>query len=178
MTERKIPTITTERLTLRPWVLSDAPRLHELLSGDDVLKYFPNQTVPPLDRVEKFIERQLQHWQDHGYGWWAVTLTSSGELMGWVGLQFLPETNETEIAYMLGREYWGKGFATEAAAVGIRMGFAELGIETIVAIVHVENAASCHVAEKLGMGSRTRATYFGMESYRYSLDRSAFVTTG
>jgi ribosomal-protein-alanine N-acetyltransferase len=89
-------------------------------------------------------------------------------------LQFLPETDEIEVAYLLGKLYWGQGLATEAALAGLRYGFQVLELETIVAIVHPENAASRRVIEKLGMPFAEHAHYFGMDVCRYVMERASF----
>jgi ribosomal-protein-alanine N-acetyltransferase len=171
---QEIPTITTPRLTLRAFTEADVEPLFQLLAEPDVLRYFPNPGPPARDRVEKLVARQSAHWAEHGYGWWAVDLRADGAFAGWNGLQYLPETGETEIGYLLGKPFWGKGLATEGARAGLRFGFEELGLEKIVAIVHPDNVASRRVIEKLGMSGRERAHYFGMDVYHYALKRQAF----
>jgi ribosomal-protein-alanine N-acetyltransferase len=166
-----IPTITTARLVLRPLTEEDVDPLHRILGDGDVLRYFPNTNPPARDRVQKLISDQLAHWEERGYGWWAVELRSRNGLIGWSGLQFLPETEEVEVAYLLGKAFWGRGLATEAAQACLQYGFEQVGLESIVAIVHPENAASRRVIEKLGMSLVDRAHYFGMDCYRYSIDR-------
>ena len=99
----------------------------------------------------------------------------SQELIGWCGLQFLPEFGETEVAYLLSRPYWGQGLATEAARAAAQFGFQTLGLERLVAIAHVENAASQRVIEKLGMSFVEQLSLWGIECYRYSLPRAAFA---
>jgi ribosomal-protein-alanine N-acetyltransferase len=167
-----IPTIVTPRLILRPFTSQDAGSLHRVLGGRDVLRYFPNPEPPTMERAERMIAHQLEHWRDYGYGWWAVELSATGEYTGWCGLQFLPETEETEVGYLLGRPFWGRGLATEAAQASVRHGFEVLGLETIVAIVHPENIASQRVIEKLGMSFTGQAHYFGMPCYHYTLERT------
>jgi ribosomal-protein-alanine N-acetyltransferase len=114
------------------------------------------------------------HWRERGYGLWAVEARSTGQLMGRSGLQYLPETDEVEVDFLLGRAHWGKGFATEAGRASVRYGFEEVGVESIVGIVHPDNTASRRVLEKLGMRSTGPAEYFGMACYRYAVERSAY----
>jgi RimJ/RimL family protein N-acetyltransferase len=169
-----VPTITTARLILRPLTGEDLEPLHHIMSEKDVLRYFPNPDRPSLDRIQGIITRQLKHWEEHGYGWWALELRSKNGLIGWSGLQFLPETEETEVAYLLGKAFWGRGLATEAAQAGLRYGFENVGLESIVGIVHPENIASQRVIEKLGMSFVDQARYFGMDCYHYSITVSSF----
>lgn len=120
------------------------------------------------------ISDRLRHWQEHGFGWWAVEPRSKKRLIGWSGLLFLPETEEVEVGYLLDQAFWGKGLATEAAQACLKYGFGNLDVESIVAIVHPENIASQRVTEKLGMSFVDRSHYFGMDVYRYSIERSCF----
>jgi ribosomal-protein-alanine N-acetyltransferase len=103
-----------------------------------------------------------------------VETRSKGGLIGWNGLQYLPETEEVEVGFLLSRAHWGKGLATEGAAASLGYGFERLELESIVGIVHPENAASQRVLEKLGMSRQGAAEYFGMEVYRYVIDASAY----
>jgi ribosomal-protein-alanine N-acetyltransferase len=169
----KIPTITTSRLTLRAFTEKDVEPLHRILGKKDMLRYFPYPDPPSRDKVERLIAGQLKHWEAYGYGWWAVEPRSKDSLIGWSGLGFLPDTEEIEVAYLLDRAVWGKGLATEAAQACVGYGFEALELESIVAIVHPENTASQRVIEKLGMSFVDRAQYFGMDCYRYAIERPA-----
>ncbi|MGD8597579.1 MAG: GNAT family N-acetyltransferase [Anaerolineae bacterium] len=162
-----IPTIQTSRLTLRPFAAADAVPLHRILAQEGVLRYFPTPGPPALDRVERLIDRQLRHWAEHGHGWWAVESRASGQLIGWNGLQYLPDTDEVEIGYLLAKDQWGQGLAVEGGRVGLRYGFDTLGLERIIAVVHIENSASMRVAEKLGLTFDLQTEYFGIEVNRY-----------
>jgi len=158
-------------LTLRPFVEDDVDPLHRVMGDREVLRYFPSSDPPSRERIERLIEFQLEHWEKHGYGWWAVVLRAEQRaalpLIGWAGLQYLPETDETEVGYLLGKPYWGRGLATEAARESVRFGFEDLGIETIVGVVHPENIASQRVLEKAGLSFVEEASYFGMDVRRY-----------
>ena len=169
-----IPTLETPRLILRAFTADDAEPLHRILGEEGVLRYFPSPDPPSLDRVQKFIARQLAHWQEHGLGWWAVVPRGGEELIGWNGLQFLPETKEVEVGYLLSTPFWGQGLAVEGARISLQFGFETLGLESIIALVHPENQASIRVTEKLGMSWTDRTHYFGMEVFRYLINRSAF----
>jgi len=170
-----IPTVTTDRLILRPFTEHDAEGLHHILGQEGVLRYFPKPDPPPLDRVQKLIAAQLEHWDKRGFGWWAVEPKSEEGIIGWNGLQYLPETEEVEIGFLLSKPYWGKGLATEGASEGLKYGFETLGLERIVGIVHPENIASQGVLGKLGLTFNNEAEYFGLRVYRYVIDASAYT---
>jgi len=169
-----IPTFETDRLTLRAFRTEDAPALTGILQQKDVLKYFPGDTVPSVERSERFITNQLESWAVKGYAWWAVEDRETGALLGWSGLQYLSETDETEIGYLLHKNFWGRGLATEGARVGIRFGFETIGLEEVIALAHPENVASRRVMEKMGMSFDREAEYFDMTVARYVLRRDAY----
>jgi len=172
---REVPTLTTQRLSLRPYTSADVEPLHRLLNEGDVLRYFPNPLPPPREQVERIVNHILAHWQEQGFGWWALEQQADPHLMGWCGLTYLPETGETEVAYCLGKAYWGQGFATEAAMATLRFGFERLALPRIIGLVHPDNGASRHVLEKLGMSFVDRTSYFGMDILRYWRDRETWL---
>ncbi len=161
------PTITTSRLSLRSFTFEDTDALHQILGVPGVLQYFPTPDPPEWDRVGKLIERQIKHWEDYGYGWWAIERLADKQLLGWSGLQYLPETDEIEVGFLLGKPFWGLGLATESAQAGIEYGFDSLSLQEIVGIVHPENIASQRVLEKIGLEFVREAEYFGMACYLY-----------
>jgi ribosomal-protein-alanine N-acetyltransferase len=173
-TENSIPVIKTNRLSLRPFEMSDVNTLHRILSDGDILQYFPDPKAPSKTRVKSIIEKQLDHWGVHGFGWWAVEPLNWHEMIGWCGLRYLDETDEVEVAYLLGRNYWRQGLATEAARASLNFGFDELKLEKIIAIVHPENLASRRVLEKLGMGNAEYRKYFGMDCVRYYITKENY----
>ena len=152
-----------------------------------MLRYFPSPLPPPLVRVQRLVQEQLDHWQEHGYGWWAVEVRRSasprqvGAFIGWAGLQYLPEadtgrpTDETEVGYLLDKAYWGQGLATEAARASVCFGFETLDLAEIVGIVHPDNVASQRVLEKTGLSRVERTVYFNMDCYRYAVQRDAWM---
>ena len=171
----KTPIITTPRLILRPFTGADVDPMHRILNGEGVLRYFPPTDPPARDRVQRMISGLLKHWEERGYGLWAVESQASGELIGRCGLQFLPDTGEVEVDFIFGREFWGQGFATEAARASLQYGFDELGLERVVGIVHLENMASQRVLEKLGMELVEQKQFFGIECYLYAVERPSYA---
>ncbi len=167
-----VPSIDTPRLVLRPFTMNDVDALYQILQEKDILRYFPSSKPPPRERVELLVSNQLKHWEEHMLGWWAVEPRLSRKLIGWCGLQFLPETEENEVGFLLSKSFWGQGFATEAAKASLQYGFEDLGLKRIVGITHPENVASQRVLQKLGMSFKVKTRYFGMDCYRYSIDRS------
>ncbi len=163
-----IPTIHTERLILRGFIPADYEPLCAILGDRDVLRYLPNTEPFPPEVVERIIQRQGVHWQEHGYGWYALEDRQTGEMVGWCGLNVLDETGETEIKYLLKQSHWGCGLATEAASRCVQDGFDLLGLDEIIGLVHPENSASRHVLEKLGMRYTGALHLWGLDLERYT----------
>jgi ribosomal-protein-alanine N-acetyltransferase len=169
-----VPIIETPRLAMRGFVSQDLDRLAEILSDREVMRYMPGGQPFNRERSTKTLNSILEHWEQHRYGWWAVTRRADLTLMGWCGLTYLDETSETEVAYLLDRPYWRQGYATEAARASLDHGFDRLGLETIVGVAFPENKASRRVMEKLGMTYTGTARYFGFDLARYVIDRGAY----
>jgi ribosomal-protein-alanine N-acetyltransferase len=168
-----IPSIQTQRLLLRPLLSTDADALHRIYQEEGVLQYFPSQVPPPIDRVLRFIDGQQAHWQKFGYGNWGIVPQGANEVIGWVGLQYLPELAETEVGFLFGRAYWGKGYATETALASLQYGFEQCGLAQIIALVAPDNLASRRVIEKIGMADVETLSLWGMELMRHRIERKA-----
>lgn len=163
----QIPIITTARLTLRPMQPADAITLHRIYQTDGVLRYFPNPNPPAIEKVERFILEQQTHWEAYGYGNWGIVPRDEEEIIGWAGLQFLPELGETEVGYLLGKPFWGKGYATEAARTSLQFGFDHFAFARLIALVHPDNNDSQHVLEKCGMKYIATIHLWGIDLMRY-----------
>ncbi len=168
-----ISTIETTHLLLRAWQPEDAPGLHMILQEDGLLQYFPNPNPPPRAKADEYIAHQLEHWQQYGYGHWAVVTRGDNQVVGWNGLEYLPELGETEVAYLLSKRVWGRGYATEAARAAVGFGF-DTGLPAIIGLVHPQNTASIRVLEKCGMVFGDRLTLWGLDMSRYRVDRAAY----
>lgn len=143
---------TTERLLLRQWRSADRAPFAQLNADARVMEFFPapltqQESDAMADRFEALIS-------ERGWGFWAVQLKTSGAFIGLVGLHTpadLPFSPCTEVGWRLAYDYWGHGFATEAAQAALRVGFEVLGLEEIVSFTTVANLRSRAVMERLGM---------------------------
>jgi RimJ/RimL family protein N-acetyltransferase len=169
------PSIQTSHLTLRPMVSADADVLHRIYQAESVLRYFPNPLPPTLEKIERFIAGQQVHWEKRGYGNWGIIPTGESEIIGWAGLQYLPELDETEVGFLLDRPYWGRGYATEAALASLQFGFGNFKLDHIIALVHPENLASRRVVEKCGMLYTDTISLWGIELMRHRIERTPLI---
>jgi ribosomal-protein-alanine N-acetyltransferase len=168
------PTLETPRLILRPFVPGDLDRVAELLADPAVVRYLPGGTPRTREQSERTLNFIIDHWELHSFGWWAVALKVTGELIGWCGLKWVETTGETEVLYTFAQAQWGKGYATEAARASLRYGFETLKLDRIIAVAVPENRASRHVMEKLGMTYDRIAFYYNSDLASYSITRQAF----
>jgi [ribosomal protein S5]-alanine N-acetyltransferase len=169
-----IPSRETPHLILHRWNLEDANALFRILQEPDILKYFP-PTAFTLEKTQRYIRHQLKHWEERGYGHWAVTIKADNRLVGWNGLEYLPETDEIEVAYLLSHQVWGCGYATEAARAAVNFGFANANLTSIIGLVHPENTGSIRVLEKSGLSFIDCKQYWGLEMRRYRVESTGHV---
>jgi ribosomal-protein-alanine N-acetyltransferase len=169
-----VPIIITPQLTLRALENSDVKSLYRIYQTEGALQFFPNPQPPPIERLGQFINHQQDHWKKHAYGNWAITLPGKTEIIGWAGLQYLPETGETEVGYLLDRQFWGRGFATQAAWASLQFGFERFDFDKIIGLVHPDNLASQRVLEKCGLNFIDEKVYFGISLMRYWIERRSF----
>jgi RimJ/RimL family protein N-acetyltransferase len=150
-----VTTLRTARLVLRRWQESDVEPMAGFNADPEVMRWIGDGTVRDLDQTRAGIAKIEREWEHSGYGLFAVELSRTGELAGFAGLTvpyFLPELMPTvEIGWRLGRQFWGQGIATEAAAAALRFGLITRDIERIVSIFQIGNDASERVMVKLGM---------------------------
>lgn len=165
----ELPTLHSPRLTLRQFSLDDVAALHQILSTPHILRYFPKAAAPDLERTTRIVNRQIEQWRTVGYGWWAMTPRNEERLIGWCGLQYLPETAETEVGYLLAQPFWGQGLGTEAAQATVAYGFAHFDFPELIGITHPDNIASQRVLQKAGMTFTRADRYFDMACYRYAV---------
>jgi RimJ/RimL family protein N-acetyltransferase len=145
--------IRTDRLLLRRWRPEDRPPFAALNADPRVVEFLPAPlTREQSDTLAECIEA---HFDEHGYGWWAVEARGLAPFIGFVGLSRVRfEAHFTpcvEIGWRLAVEHWGRGYATEAAQSAVVFGFERLGFEEIVAFTVSDNYRSRRVMEKLGM---------------------------
>ena len=167
----QIPSIQTFHLILRSLQSNDAKVMYQIYQTEGVLRYFPNPSPPSLEKVERFITGQQAHWEKYSYGNWGIVPKDKSETIGWAGLQYLPELDETEVGFLLDKPFWGKGYATEAAQACVRFGFEEIKLNHLIALVHSENLASRRVIEKCGMSYMNTLTLWGIELMRFRIER-------
>lgn len=146
--------IRTERLTLRNWEERDRELFHRINSDDRVMEFFP------FRRDRGTADALMDHMRDEiardGFGWTAAEIAATGECIGFIGLHraeipgVVPE-DTFEIGWRLAPEFWGKGFASEAARALLDFGFRRLKLDEVISFAARSNVRSTAVMQRLGM---------------------------
>ena len=145
--------LQTERLLLRQWRDSDLEPFAALNADPLVMAHFP--ALLTRAETETGVHRWRARIDAQGWGLWAAELRSSGEFIGFIGLQRpaapLPFAPCVEIGWRLAHAHWGQGYATEGACVALQYGFEQLNLPEIVAFTALSNQRSRAVMRRLHM---------------------------
>lgn len=144
--------LETKRLILREIEPGDFDALYRMNSNAEIMKYVGDGSVRTHEQMLGELDMLISHYtRKPGLGIWATLLKDSNTFIGASGLVFYDNTTEIEIGYRMLKEYWNKGYATEAALGLVKYGFNTLKLKKIVSSAHTENIASRRVMEKIGM---------------------------
>lgn len=149
--------LSTDRLNLRTWQPADVAQMSAISADPLVMEYFPS--IQNAERTQQMIEYIAKHFEQYGYGLYAVELKNTG-FIGFVGLDHpafeipgldVPRSEVIEIGWRLSSKHWNKGYATEAAKAVLHYAFTTLNIDQICSFTTVENHRSRRVMEKIGL---------------------------
>jgi RimJ/RimL family protein N-acetyltransferase len=160
-----VVSLETDRLVLRPPVPDDADALAPMYADPEVMHYVGDGRTLTRGETERSVRRMIERWEADGFGLFTTVRKEDEAVIGRVGLlvwntdTWEPTTraaaadvpNEVEVGYTLGRDYWGQGFATEAAGAVRDYALGELEADRLIALIIHGNTASENVARKLGL---------------------------
>jgi len=145
--------LRTERLLLRKWRPEDREPFAAMNADPEVMECLPKLLT--REESDALADRLEKHFDERGYGRWAVEVPGVAPFVGFVGLGYVDFpahfTPCVEIGWRIARAHWGKGYATEAAHAALRHGFTQFGLEEIVSFTVPHNIRSRAVMERLGM---------------------------
>jgi RimJ/RimL family protein N-acetyltransferase len=156
--------LETERLILREWREADKPLYAQVIGDPVVRRYFPSTGT--LADASIGIDRAIQRLADVGFSFLAVERKADGAFVGMLGMApfsddlraVIPGSPAVEIGWQLGKEFWGQGYAPEAAQAMLNLAWS-LGLPEVVAITYEGNTPSRRVMEKLGMTHDPAASF-------------------
>jgi len=166
--------LQTERLLLRQFRPDDAEALHEIYTQPEYLEHMP---VSDLEGARAQIERFSRMWDEHGHGQWAAVDLGSGRLIGRIGILRhtdwpLEPHNPPEVGWVLHRDWWGRGLATEGGRASLECWREYLVDEPrLYSFTTPGNIRSRAVMERLGLTLRGQTVWRGYDIVWYAVDR-------
>lgn len=146
--------ITTARLLLRQPVLADMESFFAIHSDPATNQFNPAGPLTDRAQASAVFQTWLQHWNEHGYGQWAVTTRDAPQTVigfGGVAQRLYGEVERLNLGYRFATSVWGNGYATELAEAALRYALHGLKQPCVFAIVRPAHTASIRVLEKIGM---------------------------
>jgi RimJ/RimL family protein N-acetyltransferase len=168
--------IETERLLRKPR-LDDAADLAVAYADPEVVRFIGDGSTATQEQVEDGIHQWLERWDSWGLSLCSLERREDGRVVGRAGfLLWDPEKwevggTETELGWLLAREHWGQGYATEAALALRDWAFDERGLTRLISLIDPANVRSIGVAERLGERYERDVEVRGKTSRLYSLER-------
>ena len=166
-------TLETDRLLLRPFRADDIDAYAAMCADPEVMKFMGSG---PMTREDawRHMAMLVGHWTLRGYGFWAVEERTSGAFIGRIGCHFPERWPDVEVAWVLARPFWDRGYAFEGARAAIAHAFTSLDRNHIVSLIDPANDRSRRLAERLGESVEGRAQLRGREVLVYGLSREAW----
>lgn len=144
-------TFTTERLQAERLMPTHLPEVRRMHRDPAVMAQLGG--VRDEDQTAAYLERNLHHWAEYGFGLWIVRERGGRDPIGRAVLRHLTidDVDEVEVGYAFYQSYWGRGLATEIATRCVAIARYELGLAALVGLTDPRNLASRHVLEKVGL---------------------------
>ncbi len=153
--------LTTPRLYLRRFTLEDTDLIIALNNDAEVLKYIQESLIDTETKALEVLSQRILPYYENNLGRWAVHLKNTNEFIGWCGLKYRAELNETDLGYRYIKQYWRNGYALEAAQHVLNFAFKTLHINEVIGRTHIENKGSLSILQKIGMAYLKNETVDG-----------------
>jgi len=167
--------LESERLRLRWFREDDLEQFCQICSDAEVMRFLGDGRPMTEMEVWRQMATFMGHWYFRGYGIWAVEEKSSGKVIGRIGFMNPAGWPGFELGWTLGRESWGKGYATEGAQRALEYAFSEMNRDHVISLIAPENVASIRVAERLGEKVEGRTEVLGRNVYIYGIGRDDWL---
>lgn len=163
--------IETPRLILRQLTLEDVEDLANIYADPVVMKFY--RSTITYEQTLQQVESIISKYEQRGWSLWATIHKAERKFIGRCGLapQQVDGQLEVEVGYLLAKEYWGQGLATEAAIACRDYGFEKLGLNRLISLIDPENIASQKVAIKNGMKYDKDAQMWGKIVRVYTINQ-------
>ena len=147
-----LPTLSTDRLTLRPARMSDAQDMYEYSRDPEVARHVLWEAHRSVHQTRQYVRYLIRQYRNAAPATFVIELTQERKVIGTIGFMWIqPDNRSAEIGYSLSRAYWNRGYMSEALKEILRFGFTELRLNRIEAQHEVDNPASGRVMAHAGM---------------------------
>jgi RimJ/RimL family protein N-acetyltransferase len=162
--------IASKRLMLRPFCVDDIPIFAKMSSDPAVMRYVTRGSQS-FTEISDTVAYFLEHLKQYDYGVTALIDKQLKTLIGFSGFNHhsFEGKEYVELGYRILPEYWGQGYATEAAQALVHYAFTDLKLPELISIIHPQNIASLRVSSKIGMKLMLTTEYQDMPSEIYYL---------
>ena len=164
--------LETPHLILRELNPGDIDDLAAMFANPEVMRYIGAGRVLTREEARASLDRGIAHYASDGFGLWATVEKATGRLVGRCGLIVWDDIDgraETEVGYLLAREAWGKGYASEAALASRDFALRDLGRTRLISLIYHDNWRSIRVALGIGMSYEKDTLLYGSTVALYSL---------
>lgn len=143
--------LVTARLRLRPVRQRDFDSLYAMFNDPDVMRFYPG--LRDRAQTQEWIDWNASAWEKHATGFFALERLEDDAFVGQCGPlpQEVDDRFDYEVAYLLAREHWGRGYATEAARACRDWAFRTFEPDRVVSFIAPDNQRSIHVAQRNDM---------------------------
>jgi len=147
--------------------------LIDLFGRQELVAHRPNPTPDPPEASVKRLIRDMAHWDEHGFGRWAVEAES--KLIGFGGVTISKEFEGLNLSYHLHPDSWGKGYATELVQEALALAFGALKADRVIGLVRPANPASRRVLERTSFIFEREVELHGAPTMLFALEKSRYT---
>ncbi len=166
--------ISTNRLLLRQIKKEDQHFIQRYLADEELSKHLPLERPYTESESLKWFLGRIEHWSKNTFGTYIILNKECTQRLGYCGIEYVRDTEYVDIRYSLLKEYWGNGYAFEAALAVLKQGFNELCFRKLYGAAVPANIASVSLLKKLGMSEDTTFCVYGSEVAHYSVSSARY----
>jgi ribosomal-protein-alanine N-acetyltransferase len=167
--------IATKRLSLGQVKNVDKDFIINYLACGKHATYLPLERAYTREEALKWFNGRLTHWLQHNFGTFLVQLRQQKVAIGYCGIEYVRDTQYIDIRYGITRQFWGNGYAYEAALAVLKNGFIKHGFEKLHGAAVLKNLASIRLLEKLGMTEDKEFDVYGDGIAHLSVNKEKYT---
>ncbi|MER2107137.1 MAG: GNAT family N-acetyltransferase [Solibacillus sp.] len=162
--------LSTARMDFQRYTEADLEQIARLVTNPDVMHYIGDGQVKDKTYARELLTRMQEQYENfEDFGLHKLVLKETGDMVGHAGIvaQIIDDAFEIELGYWLFPEFWGHGYAMEAAEALLHYAIEELELERVISVIQIENTASINIAKKNGMHLEKTIVHEGKDVHVY-----------